>query len=90
MAIGNMFPSVWDWEDFWLKTAFLSVMLAVMNILPIPGLDGAHATFTIYEMITRRKPSDKFLEVMGYIGLIFIITLMLYANGNDFYRLIFG
>ncbi|MFI3270062.1 MAG: RIP metalloprotease RseP [Rikenellaceae bacterium] len=90
MAIGNMFPSVWDWEDFWLKTAFLSVMLAVMNILPIPGLDGAHATFTIYEMVTRRKPSDKFLEVMGYIGLIFIITLMLYANGNDFYRLIFG
>ncbi len=90
MAIGNMFPSVWDWQDFWLKTAFLSVMLAVMNILPIPGLDGAHATFTIYEMVTRRKPSEKFLEVMGYVGLIFIITLMLYANGNDFYRLIFG
>ncbi len=90
VAIGNMFSSVWNWEDFWLKTAFLSIILAVMNILPIPGLDGAHATFTIYEMITRRKPSDKFLEVMGYIGLIFIITLMLYANGNDLYRLIFG
>ncbi len=90
VAIGNMFSSVWNWEDFWLKTAFLSVILAVMNILPIPGLDGAHATFTIYEMVTRRKPSDKFLEVMGYIGLILIVTLMLYANGNDIYRLIFN
>ncbi len=90
VAIGNMFSGIWNWEDFWLKTAFLSIILAVMNILPIPGLDGGHSIITIYEMITGRKPSDKFLEITQYIGMIFIIALMLYANGNDFYRLIFG
>ncbi|MFI3248502.1 MAG: RIP metalloprotease RseP [Rikenellaceae bacterium] len=90
VAIGNMFSGVWNWEDFWLKTAFLSIILAVMNILPIPGLDGGHSIITIYEMITGRKPSDKFLEVTQYVGMILILALMLYANGNDFYRLIFG
>ncbi len=90
VAIGNMFSGVWNWEDFWLKTAFLSIILAVMNILPIPGLDGGHSIITIYEIITGRKPSDKFLEVTQYIGMILILALMLYANGNDFYRLIFG
>ncbi len=90
MAIGNMFSSVWNWADFWLKTAFLSIILAVMNILPIPGLDGGHSLFTIFEIVTGRKPSDKFLEVTQYIGMILIFALLLYANGNDFYRLIFG
>ncbi len=90
VAIGNMFSSVWDWADFWLKTAFLSVILAVMNILPIPGLDGGHALFTLFEMVTGRKPSDKFLEVTQYVGMFLLFGLLLYANGNDFYRLIFG
>ncbi len=90
VAIGNMFSGIWNWEDFWLKTAFLSIILAVMNILPIPGLDGGHSIITIFEIITGRKPSDKFLEVTQYIGMILILALMLYANGNDFYRLIFG
>ncbi|MFI3327556.1 MAG: RIP metalloprotease RseP [Rikenellaceae bacterium] len=89
MAIGNMFSSVWNWQDFWLKTAFLSIILAVMNILPIPGLDGGHSLFAIYEIVTRRKPSDKFLEVAQYIGMAIIFTLMLYANGNDLYRFFF-
>ncbi|MFI3306284.1 MAG: RIP metalloprotease RseP [Rikenellaceae bacterium] len=90
VAIGNMFSSVWNWQDFWLKTAFLSIMLAVMNILPIPGLDGGHAIFTLFEMVTGRKPSDKFLETAQYIGMLFLFALLIYANGNDFYRLIFG
>ncbi len=89
VSIGNMFSGVWDWEDFWLKTAFLSIILSVMNILPIPGLDGGHSVITIYEMITGRKPNDNFLIVTQYIGLAFILVLMLYANGNDFYRLLF-
>ncbi|MFI3259520.1 MAG: RIP metalloprotease RseP [Rikenellaceae bacterium] len=90
VAIGNMFSSVWNWQDFWLKTAFLSIMLGVMNILPIPGLDGGHSLFTIFEMVTGRKPSDKFLEVTQYAGMLLLFTLLIYANGNDFYRLIFG
>ncbi len=89
VAIGNMFSNVWNWHDFWLKTAFLSVILAVMNILPIPGLDGGHSVITIYEMITGRKPSDKFLEVTQTIGMLLLIALMLYANGNDIVRMIF-
>jgi regulator of sigma E protease len=68
-------------------TAFLSIMLAVLNILPIPGLDGGHALFTLWEMITGRKPSDKFLEVMQYIGLFILLALVIYSNGNDIYRL---
>ncbi|MFI3304456.1 MAG: RIP metalloprotease RseP [Rikenellaceae bacterium] len=90
VAIGNMFSSVWNWQDFWLKTAFLSVILAIMNILPIPGLDGGHALFTLFEIVTGRKPSDKFLETAQYIGMLFLFALLIYANGNDFYRLIFG
>ncbi len=90
VAIGNMFSGVWNWADFWLKTAFLSIILAVMNILPIPGLDGGHALFTLFEMVTGRKPSDKFLEVTQYAGMLLLFTLLIYANGNDFYRLIFG
>ena len=87
IAIGNIFPSEWDWLQFWTMTAFLSVILAVMNILPIPGLDGGHALFTLWEMITGRKPSDKFLEVMQYIGFAILFALLIYANGNDIYRL---
>ena len=86
LAIGSIFPSSWDWQDFWLKTAFLSIILAVMNIIPIPGLDGGHAIFTFWEMITRRKVSDKVLEAAQYVGLIIILMLLLYANGNDIYR----
>ena len=90
ISIGNIFPSEWDWARFWSMTAFLSVMLAVLNILPIPGLDGGHALFTLWEMITGKKPSDKFLEVMQYIGLGILLVLVVYANGNDIYRLFFN
>ncbi|WP_295936643.1 RIP metalloprotease RseP [uncultured Alistipes sp.] len=86
ISIGSIFPGVWDWQDFWMKTAFLSIILAVMNILPIPGLDGGHAIFTFWEMITGRKVSDKVLEAAQYVGLMIILFLLLYANGNDIYR----
>ena len=86
IAIGSIFPAAWDWQDFWMKTAFLSIILAVMNILPIPGLDGGHAIFTFWEMISGRKVSDKVLEAAQYVGLIIILFLLLYANGNDIYR----
>lgn len=87
IAIGNVFPGQWDWLRFWMMTAFLSIMLAVLNILPIPGLDGGHALFTLWEIVTGRKPSDKFLEVMQYIGFILLMALLIYANGNDIIRL---
>lgn len=86
LSIGSIFPGSWNWQDFWAKTAFLSIILAVMNILPIPGLDGGHAIFTFWEMITGRKVSDKVLEAAQYVGLILILALLLYANGNDIYR----
>lgn len=88
-AIGNLFPPQWDWEAFWFMTAFLSVILAVMNILPIPMLDGGHVLFLLYEMITRRKPSDKFMEYAMTAGMIFLVALLIYANGNDIYKAIF-
>ena len=86
IAIGSIFAPEWNWLDFWLKTAFLSIILAVMNILPIPALDGGHALFTFWEMVTGRKVSDKVLEVAQYIGLGILIVLLVYANGNDIYR----
>lgn len=86
LSIGSIFPGQWDWQDFWLKTAFLSIILAVMNILPIPGLDGGHALFTFWEMLTGRKVSDKVLEAAQYVGLVIILALLVYANGNDIYR----
>ncbi len=86
IAIGSIFPSEWNWHDFWLKTAFLSIILAVMNILPIPVLDGGHAIFTFWEMITGRKVSDKVLERAQYVGLVILLVLLVYANGNDIYR----
>ena len=87
ITIGNIFPGSWDWHSFWSITAFLSVMLAVLNILPIPALDGGHLVFTIYEMITGRKPSDKFLEYAQTVGMILLFGLMILAFGNDIFRL---
>lgn len=88
-AIGDMFPAQWDWESFWNLTAFLSVILAFMNILPIPALDGGHVLFTLYEIVTRRKPSEKFLEYAQYAGMAFLFLLLIYANFNDIYRFFF-
>ncbi len=85
-AIGSLFPPVWDWHMFWLMTAFLSIILAFMNILPIPALDGGHVLFLIYEMITGRKPSDKFMVVAEYIGISILLLLMVVANLNDILR----
>jgi regulator of sigma E protease len=87
LSIGSIFPDTWDWYSFWRITALISIILAVMNILPIPGLDGGHALFTIWEIITRRKPSEKFLEVMQWIGLVILFALLIYANGNDIFKL---
>ncbi|MDR2811212.1 MAG: RIP metalloprotease RseP [Tannerellaceae bacterium] len=85
-AIGNLFPSIWNWRDFWMTTAFLSIILAFMNILPIPALDGGHVMFLLYEVITRRKPSDKFIEYAQVTGMFLLFALLLYANGNDLVR----
>lgn len=82
-AMGNLFAPEWHWESFWLLTAFLSIMLAFMNLLPIPALDGGHVLFTLIEMITGRKPNQKFLEYAQVAGMIILLGLMLYANGND-------
>ncbi len=87
IAIANLFDTQWNWMDFWLKTALLSVMLAIMNILPIPGLDGGHTLFTLWEIVTGRKPGDKFLEVVQTIGMVLLMGLLLYANGSDIIRL---
>lgn len=85
-TLGSLFPQSWDWYRFWNITAFLAIILAFMNIIPIPGLDGGHILFTLWEMITRRKPSDKFLEVAQAIGMIFLLFLLVVANGNDLLR----
>lgn len=87
ITIGKIFPGTWDWHSFWGITAFLSVMLAVLNILPIPALDGGHLVFTIYEMVTGRKPSDKFLEYAQMVGMVLLLGLMVLAFGNDIFRL---
>ncbi len=87
ITMGSLFPPVWDWGAFWLLTAFLSIMLAVINILPIPALDGGHAVFIIYEMITRRQPSEKVLEYAQMAGFIILVLIMLLAFGNDILRL---
>ncbi|MCA0383866.1 MAG: RIP metalloprotease RseP [Bacteroidetes bacterium] len=82
-AMGNVFPGSWDWESFWTITAFFSIVLAFMNLLPIPALDGGHVLFTLVEMITGRKPNQKFLEYAQVVGMVLLLGLMLYANGND-------
>jgi regulator of sigma E protease len=81
----NGLPGTWDWETFWLFTAFISIALAFMNLLPIPALDGGHVVFTLYEMITGRKPNEKFLEYAQIVGMVLLLGLMLYANGNDWF-----
>ena len=87
ISIGKIFPDNWNWSMFWRLTAFLSIALAVMNILPIPALDGGHILFLLVEIITRRKPSDKFMEVAETIGLVIVLGLVILANGNDIIRL---
>ena len=84
--IGSIFPNEWIWERFWSITAFISVVLAIMNILPIPGLDGGHVLFTLFEIVTGRKPGDKFLEFAQIVGMMLILLLMVYVMGNDIYR----
>lgn len=87
ISIGKIFPSIWNWRAFWELTAILSLILAIMNILPIPALDGGHVLFLLYEMITRRKPSDKFLEYAQITGMLILLTLLIFANGNDIIKL---
>lgn len=87
ITIGSIFPSVWDWESFWSLTAFLSLMLAVLNILPIPALDGGHVMFLLYEIITGRKPSEKFMEYAQITGMVLLFALLIFANGNDIVKL---
>ncbi|HKL90183.1 RIP metalloprotease RseP [Muricauda sp. NFXS6] len=88
-AIGGMFPDTWNWPAFWATTAFISIILAFMNILPIPALDGGHVMFLLYEMVTGRKPSDRFLEYAQMVGFFLLIALLLFANGNDLYKWLF-
>jgi regulator of sigma E protease len=88
-AIGSMFPAAWDWQVFWERTAFISIILAFMNILPIPALDGGHVIFLIYEMISGKAPSDKFLIRAQVVGMMILLSLLLYANGMDIYRYFF-
>jgi regulator of sigma E protease len=85
-TIGNLFPAKWDWKRFWSSTALISIILAFMNVLPIPALDGGHVMFLIYEMISGRKPSDRFMEVSTMIGFFLLIAIVLYANLNDVFR----
>ena len=87
ITIGNIFPGAWDWQSFWMLTALLSIMLGVVNVLPIPALDGGHALFCIYEMITGRKPSDTFLQRAQYVGFFILLGLLIFANLNDILRL---
>ncbi len=88
-AIGGLFPDAWNWQAFWMTTAFISIILAFMNILPIPALDGGHVMFLLYEMVTGRKPNEKFMEYAQLVGFVILIALVLFANGNDIYRWLF-
>jgi regulator of sigma E protease len=87
IAIGNIFPGVWDWRSFWNLTAFLSIMLAILNLLPIPALDGGHVTFLLYEIISGRKPGEKFMEYAQITGMLILLALLVFANGNDIIKL---
>lgn len=88
IAIGKIFPGMWDWHAFWSMTAFLSIILAIMNLLPIPALDGGHVLFLLFEMVTGRKPGEKFLEYAQICGMVFLLVLVVYANANDILKLI--
>ena len=88
-TIGSIFPATWNWHQFWYMTAFLSIILAFMNILPIPALDGGHVLFLFYEIIARRKPSDKFMEYAQMAGMILLFGLLIWANFNDILRFFF-
>ena len=88
-AIANLFPGTWNWISFWHTTALISIILAFMNILPIPALDGGHVVFLLYEMATGRKPNEKVMEYAQMVGFILLIALVLFANGNDVYRWLF-
>ncbi len=90
ITIGSIFPATWNWQAFWEITALLSIMLAFMNLLPIPALDGGHVVFTLFEIISGRKPSDKFLEYAQIAGFIILVSLLLFANGNDIYKWLTG
>lgn len=85
-TIASLFPAQWDWQDFWMLTAFLSIILAFMNILPIPALDGGHVMFLLYEVVTGRKPGEKFMEYAQYVGMAILFSLLIFANGNDLWR----
>lgn len=87
ITIGSIFPGSWDWQAFWNMTAFLSIVLAIMNILPIPALDGGHVMFLLYEIISGRKPSEKFMEYAQITGMLLLLSLLFYANANDIVRL---
>jgi regulator of sigma E protease len=87
ISIGSLFPDAWDWLTFWSWTAFLSIMLAVINVLPIPALDGGHVMFLLYEIIFRRKPSDKFMEYAQITGMIILFGILIFANLNDVLKL---
>ncbi|MGY8947028.1 MAG: RIP metalloprotease RseP [Flavobacteriales bacterium] len=89
-AIGNLFPAEWNWRGFWSSTALISIILAFMNILPIPALDGGHVMFLMYEIISGRKPNDRFMEYAQMFGFLLLLAVLLFANGNDIYRAIFG
>jgi len=89
-AIGGLFPATWDWEIFWRNTAFLSLILAFMNMLPIPALDGGHVMFLCYEVVSGRKPNDKFMEYAQIAGFFLLMGLVLFANGNDLYKFLFN
>ncbi|MDL2323003.1 RIP metalloprotease RseP [Bacteroidales bacterium OttesenSCG-928-A17] len=88
-TIANIFPGKWNWADFWNMTAFLSIILGVMNLLPIPALDGGHVMFLLYEVVSGRKPNEKFMEYAQIAGMLFLIALLIYANGNDIFRAFF-
>ena len=85
-TIANLFPKMWDWYTFWMRTAFISIMLAFMNILPIPALDGGHVLFLLVEVVTGRKPSEKFLYRAQIVGMVILFGLLIYANLNDVIR----
>jgi regulator of sigma E protease len=88
ISIASVFPSVWDWQSFWTLTGIFSILLAFMNILPIPALDGGHALFTLVEIISGRKPSDKFIEYAQMVGMVLLFGLMIYALGLDIFHVV--